>query len=91
MPVPIGETPFSLAFETKAMIPIKLRVPSTRVANFDEQTDSERQLVDLDLLDEIQKKTCIGMAVYQHRATRYFNAKVLNKIFRNGDLVLCQA
>lgn len=34
--VPMKETPFSLAFRTKTMIPIELEVPPAWVKNFDE-------------------------------------------------------
>ena len=34
--LPTGEIPFALAFETEAMIPIELKLPSVRVMAFDE-------------------------------------------------------
>lgn len=74
--IPTGKTSFSLAFETEAMIPVKLGVPSTRITNFDKQTNSERRLADLDLLHKARKKAYIKMAVYQHKIARYFNSKV---------------
>lgn len=38
----MGEIPFSLTFGTKVVIPIKLKVPSAWVINFNEQTNLER-------------------------------------------------
>lgn len=52
----MGKTPFSLAFSIEAVIPIKLRVLPTWVTNFDEETNFERWLTDLDLLDEAQER-----------------------------------
>ena len=34
--LPTGETPFALAFGTKAVIPIELKLPSARIVAFDE-------------------------------------------------------
>lgn len=63
--VPTGETPFILAFGTKVVIPIELRVPSMRVIKFDEQINSKRWLAYLDLLDEALEKTHVIMVAYQ--------------------------
>lgn len=38
----MGETPFSLAFRTKVVIPIEIEIPLARVANYDEQTNPKR-------------------------------------------------
>lgn len=65
-----------MAFGIEVVIPIKVRVPSVWVANYDEQANSKRQLTNLDLIDEVRKKTCIEMAAYHHKVTRYINAKV---------------
>lgn len=82
------ETPFSLAFGTKVVISIKIVVPLARHANYDKQTNLKKQLVDLDLIDDVQEKACIRMAAYQYKVTRYLNAKVRGKAFKVGDLVL---
>lgn len=84
------EISFHLALGIEAIILIELRVPSTLVSNFDEQTNSERCLANLDLLDEVQKKACIRMVAYQYKVAHYFNAKVQGKTFKVDNLVLCQ-
>lgn len=61
----MGETSFSLALGTEAMIPIELGIPSVCVVNFDEQTNSKKQFVDLDLLDEARERAYVKMVAYQ--------------------------
>lgn len=48
------------------MIPIKLGVSSSQVEKFDEQTNLEGQLTNLNLLDEAWEKAYIKMVAYQH-------------------------
>ena len=50
--LPIGETPFALAFETEVVILIELKLPSTRVVAFDGQGNSQDLKANLDLLEE---------------------------------------
>ena len=47
-----GETPFSLVFGTKAVIPAKVRLQSYRVANYAEQENNVSLLENLDFLEE---------------------------------------
>ena len=61
---PMGETPFNLAFRTDAVISVEIGVPSARVMNFDELSNSERLRADLDLLEEIRQKVRIRMVAY---------------------------
>ena len=86
---PTDETPFSLAFDTEAVISVEVRIPSIRIENFDGQTNSERQHANLDLLEEVREIAQIRMIAYQYKMARYFNFRVRNKTFRIGDLVLC--
>ena len=85
--VPIGETPFSLAFGIEAVISIMIEAPSTWVKNYDEQTNSKRLRTDLDLLEEAQERAHIRMVTYQYKVARYYNSRVRSKTFKVGDLV----
>ena len=58
--LPTGETPFALAFGTKAIIPIELKLPSAQVVAFDEHQNSQSLRANLDLLEERWEK--IGRA-----------------------------
>lgn len=44
--------------------------------------------MDLDLIEEIWERAHIKMVAYQYKVTYYFNAKVLDKVFKVGNLVL---
>ena len=83
-----GETPFKLAYGTEAMVPVELKVPSPRVANFREETNDEALRINLDLLEEQREKATIRTAAQQQRAAKYYNKKVKSKLFKEGDLVL---
>ena len=47
-----GETPFSLVFETKAMIPIEVKVSSFHYENFDEQMSSSVFATEKDIIEK---------------------------------------
>ena len=63
--VPTGESPFSLAYGTEAMIPLEIRLPSTRVEQYREPDNSECRRVDLDLLLELRREAQLRMASYR--------------------------
>ena len=89
--LPTGETPFALAFETEAVIPIELKLPSARVVAFDGHQNSQGLKANLDLLEERREVVQVRMAAYRQKVARYYNSRVKNKIFRAGDLVLRRA
>ena len=89
--VPTGESPFSLAYGTEAMIPLEIGLPSTRVEQYREPDNSECRRADLDLLSELRREAQLRMAFYRQKVARYYNAKVKLKLFRPGDLVLRKA
>ncbi|GKV02708.1 hypothetical protein SLEP1_g15104 [Rubroshorea leprosula] len=52
----LGETPYHLAFGTKAVIPIEIGVPSFRVTHFDEGRNGQLLQENLDLLDDLREE-----------------------------------
>ena len=86
--MPTGETPFALAFEIEAVIPIELKLPSVRVVAFDEQCNSQDLKANLDLLEEKQETAQVRMTAYKQKAVHYYNSRVKSKAFRVEDLVL---
>ena len=76
-----GESPFNLAYETEAMIPLEIRLPSTRVEQYCEPSNSECRRADLDLLSKLRQQAQIRMAAYRQRITRYYNARAKPKVF----------
>ena len=86
--IPTGETPFSLAFGTEAVVPAEIGMPTYRVQHFNPECNDDLQLQNLDFLEEKQDQAMIRVAAYQGRVARYYNARVKNRRFRVGDLVL---
>ena len=52
--MPIGETPFRLAYRSKAIIPAEVRLTSYRVENHDQSRNNEAMHLQLDLVDEVR-------------------------------------
>ena len=51
--IPIGETPFNLAFRTEGVILVEIDLPSIKVEYYDESSNSDQQCADLDLIVKI--------------------------------------
>ncbi|KAK3033680.1 hypothetical protein RJ639_034559 [Escallonia herrerae] len=85
---PTSETPFSLSFETEALIPIKIGLPSLHLTTYDPIQNAEALRANLDLLDERRKQAAMRLAAYQHRVSKFYDQRVRPRMFRVGDLVL---
>ena len=59
-----GETPFRLAYRSKAVIPAEVRLISFRVENHDENKNDEAMCLQLDLVDKVR-------AIAKQRLARY--------------------
>ena len=82
------ETPFALAFGTKAVAPVEIGLKSLRIELASVEHNEEALRLNLDLLDEkrdlVQKRT----EDYQRKTARYYDQKVKSKSYKPGDLVL---
>ena len=83
-----GETPFSLAFGTEAVIPVEIGEPTLRVEYYDEKTNNSRLQANLDLLEEKREVAYVRAEAYKQRAAQYYNSRVRARSFQKGDLVL---
>ncbi|KAL5554586.1 hypothetical protein UlMin_041987 [Ulmus minor] len=83
-----GETPFSLAYEVEAVIPIEISLPTFRVDNFDEESNDVLLALATDLLEEKREISQVRAAALQQTIARYYNSKVKLRRFVKGDLVL---
>ncbi|CAI9754170.1 unnamed protein product [Fraxinus pennsylvanica] len=83
-----GETPFVLAFEMEAMIPIEVGLPTQRKIepHIEGQTTNH-----LDLLEELREQASLRAASYQNKIARHFSTKVKIRRFRVGELVFRRA
>ncbi|XP_052193952.1 uncharacterized protein LOC127802277 [Diospyros lotus] len=71
-----GETPFSLAYGSEAMILAEYEVTNQRRATFNPEGNHELLVVNLDLLEEARDIARFKIVVYQQRVTRHYNRKV---------------
>ncbi|GJS94569.1 reverse transcriptase domain-containing protein [Tanacetum coccineum] len=81
------ETPFSLTYGTKAVIPVEIGMPTMRTAEVDMIKNDEALEINLDLLEEKRDQTAIQEAKCKAKMEKYYNVKVRSTSFRLRDLV----
>ncbi|XP_020412006.1 uncharacterized protein LOC109947048 [Prunus persica] len=86
-----GETPFSLANGTKAIIHPHIIVPSIGIEVGSIEQNSEQMRLNLDLLEGEHEKAIVRVASYQQRLKSYYDKKAKIRQFQPGDLVLRKA
>nr|GEU40163.1 reverse transcriptase domain-containing protein [Tanacetum cinerariifolium] len=82
-----GDTPFSLTYETEAVIPAKIGMPTLRTVEVDLVRNNEAMEIKLDLLEEKREEAAIRKAKSKAKIEKYYNSKVRNTSFKPGDLV----
>nr|GEX65127.1 hypothetical protein [Tanacetum cinerariifolium] len=82
-----GDTPFSLTYETKAVIPAEIGMPTYRTAAVDAVYNDEELRLNFDLLEERRERVAIREAKAKLKMTKYYNARVRDVTFRPGDFV----
>ncbi|GJV10560.1 reverse transcriptase domain-containing protein [Tanacetum coccineum] len=82
-----GDTPFSLTYGTKAVIPAEIGMPMYRTAVVDAVNNNEQLRLNLDLLEELRERAAIREAKAKLKMTKYYNARVRGVTFRPGDFV----
>ena len=80
-----GETPFSLAYGVEAIIPVEVGIPSLWRETYNPDENRALMSYELDLLEDL---AALRTASYKRRSERYFNSKVKERRFKEGDLVL---
>nr|GEZ95155.1 reverse transcriptase domain-containing protein [Tanacetum cinerariifolium] len=80
-----GDTPFSLTYETEAVIPAENGMPTYRTATLNVVYNDEELRLNLDLLEERRKRAAIREAKAKLKMTKYYNARVHGVTFRPGD------
>ena len=87
----MGETPFSLTYRAKAVIPAEVNLCSTWVSEFNTKQNEGQLTERLDLLKEYWEAATIRLAEYQQKLARHYNQGVRVREFSAGDLVLRRA
>lgn len=83
-----GETPFSLTYGTKAVIPSEISVEIERIVNFNTSRNEEKIRENLDLLKERREIASIREAIYKQKFEKYYNNRVRPSTFNPGEYVL---
>ncbi|KAM1569069.1 hypothetical protein ACFX10_034234 [Malus domestica] len=86
-----GETPFSLAFGSEAIIPPNIIVPSINTLLPNIEQNSKERATDLDLVEEKREQTITHIAAYQQQLLSNYNKRAKIWKFQPGDLVLRKA
>ncbi|GJS65863.1 hypothetical protein Tco_0680427 [Tanacetum coccineum] len=82
-----GDTPFSLTYDTKAVIPVEIGMTSLRCAEVDQIQNDEVILLNLDILEEKRERAVIRKAKSKVKREKYYNANVRSTTFKPEDFV----
>ncbi|GJZ16650.1 hypothetical protein Tco_0552773 [Tanacetum coccineum] len=82
------ETPFSLAYGTKAVIPAKIGIPTRRTIQRSDEENEEALKMNLNLLEERREIATIREARRKQQVEKYYNQRVHHKQFKVGEFVL---
>ncbi|XP_034199529.1 uncharacterized protein LOC117614741 [Prunus dulcis] len=83
-----GETPFSMAFGSEAVVPVEIGEPSYRTESFAPKENEEAMSLSLDLLEENRAQANLRNEAYKQRVSRYYDSRVRPRFFRIGDWVM---
>ncbi|XP_071729264.1 uncharacterized protein [Rutidosis leptorrhynchoides] len=81
-----GETPYSLAYGTEAVLPAEIQVLTERTGN--NKNNEENLRVNLDLLEERREAAVIREASYKRAIEGYYNKRVKPSTFKVEEYVL---
>ncbi|XP_070002360.1 uncharacterized protein [Nicotiana sylvestris] len=84
----MGETPFSLVYDSEDLIPMEVGKQTLRFSRANEETINEPLLVKLDLLEEHHDLAYVGMVAQRQMMERYYNRRANLRYSKVGDLVL---
>lgn len=83
-----GETSYSLAYGTEAVIPLEVGLPTNRTILVKSRGNDNALARELDLAEEKRECTLVKLASYKEQLMRSYNKKVNPREFNVGDLVL---
>nr|GEW78273.1 reverse transcriptase domain-containing protein [Tanacetum cinerariifolium] len=81
------DTPFSLTYGTKAVIPTEIGMPTYRTTAVDVVNNDEELHLNLDLLEERRELAAMGEAKSKSKMMMYYNSRVRGVAFKPGDFV----
>ncbi|XP_026399417.1 uncharacterized protein LOC113295283 [Papaver somniferum] len=83
-----GFSPFTLAYGTEVVLPIKLLVPTTKTLAEHSGQNTEILSKDKEFLDEVRDEASKRLAIYQQSMKQQYNKKVRERSFVPGEEVL---
>ncbi|KAM2716207.1 hypothetical protein EV2_045717 [Malus domestica] len=83
-----GETPFSLAFGTEAVVPVELEQATYRIQNYIQSKNDKQLTLNLDLVEEHRNQAHLRNVAYKQRISNYYDSRVKPRSFKVGDWVL---
>ncbi|RZR73971.1 hypothetical protein BHM03_00030315 [Ensete ventricosum] len=72
---PIGESPYSLAFETAAVLPPEVVFPTLRIQTHDEEVSNQQLRENLDLLEEKRADAHLRTLAYKRAVAKLYNCR----------------
>ena len=83
-----GETPYSMTYGAKAVIPFKSEFPTLRTNQFNVEENNCLLLYSLDVAGERREVATVKMEYYQQKLKQRYDKGVRSKPLAPGDLVL---
>ena len=83
-----GETPFSMTYRAKAVIPLENSFPMMRISTFTSNGNDELLKKNLDLVEEQKENAMVQLAYYQHKLKQGYDMNVKLRSLVSGNLVL---
>ncbi|XP_074354876.1 uncharacterized protein LOC141693620 [Apium graveolens] len=81
-------TPFMMAYGAEVVVPLEIMHESPRIEAYVPETNEEGMMLTLDLIDEFIDKANARNAEHLRKASLYYNRRVKERFFQQGDLVL---
>ena len=83
-----GETPFSLTYGAKAVIPLETGFSTLRMSSFTSSSNDGLLEKSLDLIEERRESVMVQLAYYQYKLKQGYDANVKLRPLALGKLVL---
>ena len=83
-----GETPFSMTYGAKAVIPLETGFSTLRMSSFTSSSNDGLLEKSLDLIEERRERVMVQLAYYQHKLKQRYDANVKLRPLALGELVL---
>ena len=84
----MGETPFSMAYGAKAVIPLETGFPMSITSSFNPRDNDEQLTKSLDLIEDKRENAMVQLAYYQQKLKQGYDVNIKLRPLTPGDLVL---